>query len=267
MISNCGSSENGTANGAVGDQTGREYRIRSWYKRNDFLCVLRYPDSRVRVSIAENAKRAANNSHIGYGQRDRLGMYAHCAASNWDPGKITIDCNADCSASTCAVVICVGHQLNIPSLQKISPSLTTYTMKGPFVAAGFEVLTGDKYKTSENYLIPGDIILCREHVYIEVGAGNTTANAENATANHTNVEGKKVTQYAGIIKLSSSDPTKSWLNVRTMPNQNAPIVQIGNPAHDFALPSGMPVSIEQEFGNWGKLTGFNGWISLQYLKR
>ena len=44
MIANCGSNEFGSGyGGQAGDQTGNEYRVRTWYSR-PWKCVLRYPD-------------------------------------------------------------------------------------------------------------------------------------------------------------------------------------------------------------------------------
>ena len=60
-ISNCGHDENGKyAGGVAGDQTGAEWAIIPWYNR-PWNCVLRHPDERVRMKIAE----MATNSEIG----------------------------------------------------------------------------------------------------------------------------------------------------------------------------------------------------------
>lgn len=72
-------------------------------------------------------------------------------------------------------------------------------------------------------------------------------------------EVKKMAQYAGIVTVSD------YLNVRTGAGTNQPNVMLGG--SPFRLPNGMPVSIESESNGWGKLTGVNGWVSLQYIKR
>ena len=52
-ISNSGFDENGGfSDGEAGDQTGREWELRSWYNR-PWSCVLRYPDQGVALKIAE----------------------------------------------------------------------------------------------------------------------------------------------------------------------------------------------------------------------
>ena len=70
-ISNCGSNENGkTTGGKVGDQTGKEYRVISWYSR-PWKCVLRYQDPKVGEEIARISEAAAKNDNIGYCQTHR----------------------------------------------------------------------------------------------------------------------------------------------------------------------------------------------------
>ena len=70
-ISNSGSDERGSyAGGAAGDQTGNEWTMRSWYNR-PWDCVLRHPNYKVGLKIAELSCAAALNNHIGYDQYQR----------------------------------------------------------------------------------------------------------------------------------------------------------------------------------------------------
>ena len=71
MISNSGSDENGKYHGGkAGDQTGNEWRIRTWYNR-PWNCVLRHPNPDVRNLLSEMSIEAANNDMIGYDQWQR----------------------------------------------------------------------------------------------------------------------------------------------------------------------------------------------------
>lgn len=170
MLSNCSISEHNTINGTKGDQTGSEYKITNWYNGN-WMCILRYPDTRVLECIAQNATYAANNNNIGYGQSDRGTFWSQLQSVNYDASKITTPCNADCSSSTCAIVKAAGYILGISALQSIG-LLTTSTMRSAFRSAGFQVLTDSKYLTSENYLVAGDILLRDTgHTCISVGTG------------------------------------------------------------------------------------------------
>ena len=157
-ISNSGSDENGTYKGGkAGDQTGKEWRMRDWYSR-PWKCVLRYPDQKVALKIAQLAIDAALNDHIGYDQSQNRTYLAQLKAVGWEPSKITVDCEADCSAGVCANVTAAGYLLGIKALQNHTGTYTG-NMRNALVKAGFQLLTDSKYLTSGDYLLPGDILL------------------------------------------------------------------------------------------------------------
>lgn len=161
-ISNSGSDEHGTyKGGTAGDQTGREWQIRDWYNR-PWNCVLRHPDPAVRACLADLATKAADNNRIGYDQYQRDTYWRELQKANYDPSKITVDCEADCSAGVIANIKAAGYILNRPELKSIS---CTYTgnMRAGLQAAGFACLTDSKYLTSSAYLVAGDVLLNDKH--------------------------------------------------------------------------------------------------------
>lgn len=161
-ISNSGSDEHGNyKGGAAGDNTGREWQIRDWYNR-PWNCVLRHPDPEVRACIADLATKAANNNKIGYDQYQRQTYWNELQKVNYDPSKITVACEADCSAGVIANIKAAGHILNRPELQNIT---CTYTgnMRPGLTAAGFACLTDSKYLTSSAFLVAGDVLLNDKH--------------------------------------------------------------------------------------------------------
>lgn len=172
MISNCGHDENGKGrNGQAGDQTSTEYCVRTWWD-DKWDCVLRHPDSNVRAKIAELATNAANNNMIGYDQNQRLTFYNELKKVNWQPQNIKTPCESDCSASTSAVIIATGYILGVEALKNVSPSLTTFIMKKALINAGFKCLEASTYLRSQDYLLPGDILLNQKsHVAINLTAG------------------------------------------------------------------------------------------------
>lgn len=93
MISNCGHDERGRySGGKVGDQSGTEWYIRSWYNHN-WKCVIRFP-ANVREQLALNAEKAAKNNLIGYDQNARLSYYNHLKLTwfiwyNWNTCRIS----------------------------------------------------------------------------------------------------------------------------------------------------------------------------------
>lgn len=163
-ISNSGSDENGgTHGGKAGDQTGKEWQLKPWYKR-PWTVVLRYPDQTVALKIAELGIAAALNNNIGYDQYQRATYWTQLKAAGYDPSKITTPCEEDCTAGVTANVRACGYIFGIPALQALDTSGTrSSNMRSRFVKAGFKALTASKYLTSGKYLLPGDILLYENH--------------------------------------------------------------------------------------------------------
>ena len=171
-ISNCGSNENGkTTGGKAGDQTGKEYRVISWYSR-PWKCVLRFPDPKVGEEIARISEAAAKNDNVGYCQTHRRTYHDALKAANWNPAAIKTPVETDCSASTLANIIAAGHKCGIAALKQINPDGYTGNMRAALKKAGFTVLTDSKYLTSSDYLLPGDILLNdNAHAAVNLTAG------------------------------------------------------------------------------------------------
>ena len=161
-ISNSGSDERRQyTGGQAGDQTGKEWQMRSWYNR-PWSCVLRYPDQKVALMIAQLAIDAALNDKVGYDQSQNRTYLSQLKAVGWEPSKITVTCEADCSAGVCANITAAGYLLGIPALQKHTGTYTG-NMRSALTKAGFTLLTDNKYLTSGDYLLPGDILLNDGH--------------------------------------------------------------------------------------------------------
>ena len=190
-ISNCGSNENGkTTGGKAGDQTGKEYRVISWYSR-PWKCVLRFPDPKVGEEIARISEAAAKNDNVGYCQTHRRTYHDALKAANWNPAAIKKPVETDCSASTLANIIAAGHKCGIAALKQINPDGYTGNMRAALKKAGFTVLTDSKYLTSSDYLLPGDILLNdNAHAAVNLTAGPkakaaaVTTPAASATGNN-----------------------------------------------------------------------------------
>ena len=161
-ISNSGHDENNAyKGGTAGDQTGTEWQMRSWYNR-PWTVVLRYPDQKVALKLATLAIDAALNDKIGYDQSQNRTYLSQLKAVGWEPSKITVACEADCSAGVCANITAAGYLLGIKALKEHTGSYTG-NMKSALVKAGFKALTDSKYLTGGDYLLPGDILLNESH--------------------------------------------------------------------------------------------------------
>ena len=182
-ISNCGHDERGKySGGKAGDQTGGEYCVRSWYNR-PWDCVLRHPDSKVQSDIAKLARQAAENDLVGYDQGQRSTFWEQLkAASSYLPANIKTACEADCSSSTAAIVKAVGYRKKDDKLKGVNPQLCTWDIRNAFKVAGFDVLTDSKYRTSQDYLLPGDILLNEaHHVAINLTKGSKVSPKKTGT--------------------------------------------------------------------------------------
>lgn len=163
MISNSGHDERGKySGGQAGDQTGTEWRIQSWYNR-PWTHVLRHPASTVRECIASLAEEAANNDRIGYDQNQRTTFWGQLRQVGYHPAKIQQPCEADCSAGVAAIVKSAGYLLGAKYLQDVSADMYTGNERKILQNAGFQVLSDEKYLSSDKYLLRGDILLCENH--------------------------------------------------------------------------------------------------------
>lgn len=182
MISNSGHDENGRySGGSAGDQGGEWSRI-SWYSR-PWNYVLRCPDVSVGAVMAQLAGEAADNNRIGYDQSQRTTFYNQLKAVGWFPRFITTPCESDCSAGVAAIAIAAGHILGLSRLQALSPDIYTGNLRSAFKNAGFSVLSDPKYLTSDQYLLPGDVLLYEgHHTAINLDRGSKTTMAYSVEA-------------------------------------------------------------------------------------
>jgi hypothetical protein len=124
--------------------------------------VLRHPDQKVGLKLAMLGIDAALNDLIGYDQSQNRTYLKQLKAVGWEPSKITVACEADCSAGVCANVTAVGYLLGIDALKNHTGTYTG-NMRSALTKAGFQALTDEKYLTSGDYLLPGDILLNDNH--------------------------------------------------------------------------------------------------------
>lgn len=165
--------ENGKAHGGVaGDQTGQELSVRPYYVHSKGWRVFRPLDPEKGIMIARAAKAACDNNHVGYDQWQRGTLYNAAEKVGFDPAKVTIDVETDCSALV--RVCCAYAGIDVRNFD-------TSTEPAALMATGqFEELTGKKYTQSSDFLRPGDILVTssRGHTETCISYGSKAAPAQ-----------------------------------------------------------------------------------------
>jgi len=183
MIANAGCDERGKIHGGqAGDQTGGEYRVRTWYDR-PWDAVLRPKRKDVAEIIAEVSENAASNPFVGYDQYQRLTYHNENVKVGYHPEKIKTPCETDCSASSTEAAISAGHRLNIESLKNLPTNTYSGNIVSRFKKTGeFEVLRDSKYLTSDKYLRRGDILVYEgHHVAVNLTNGSLISKSQTYT--------------------------------------------------------------------------------------
>lgn len=151
MIINCGSNEKGTYSGGTpGDQSGKEWYIRSDYEY-PWTHILRHPDACVANIISYLAQDAALNNKIGYDQPTRITFYNQLRQVGYNPTLIQSACAADCSSGVSAIVVAAGYLLDYDNLKLYAIDSTTRNLRSRLKHLGFEEVKGAK--------LNGDILL------------------------------------------------------------------------------------------------------------
>lgn len=247
-ISNSGKDENNAyTGGKAGDQSGHEWELKAWYNR-PWTVVLRFLDQAVAETIARLGIDAALNNLIGYDQNQRNTYWTQLKASGYDPSKITVACEEDCTAGVSANVKAAGFIHGIKALQDVS-ICSSRNMRSVFTKAGFVALTDSKYLTSTKYLLPGDILLYENHhaaTNITVGSavrnswkpGSTPTSAPVDTAAEKQAQQVQQEKPEGpFITITGS------VNVRKGPGITYPVLGVakrGDQLHyfGFTFPNG-----------------------------
>ncbi len=188
-ISNSGHDERGKYNsGKAGDQTGTEWYIRSWYNR-PWNVVIRFEDTKIANMIATLSIYAAQNNKIGYDQYQRTSYWTQLKKVGYDPRKITVACEDDCSAGVLANVKAALYLTGHTTWgDKINVNGYTGNMRSIICGCGAKVKTFTDYSHthSTQYLLPGDILLnTSAHTAVNLGVGSKMKTPKPSTSTST----------------------------------------------------------------------------------
>lgn len=142
-------SENGTAKGRAGDQTGREIRIDN-YSDSGWEFLLRCKDRQKAEIMARACEAGCGNDKIGYDQNQRNTLRTQAIAVGWNLSKITTACECDCSSFMTVCAEAAG--INVIYYNGNAP--TTRTMRGAFKSTGmFDVFEPSVKKQRGDILV------------------------------------------------------------------------------------------------------------------
>lgn len=144
--------EFGRSTGGQPGNQGDELKFQTWYSSGDgWDAVLRAKDKSKRKLIADCAEKCVRNIKIGYDQEDRYSLYDAIQLEDFNPDKLKIKVNCDCS-SLCTV--CANY-----SGYYILRGTFTGNMIPRYKEAGFKILSSSKYTAHTEKLKVGDILV------------------------------------------------------------------------------------------------------------
>jgi len=244
--------ENGNATGGLaGDQTGKEVAIENYYNHRLGWWVLRAKSATVANKLATAMKRACANSHIGYDQSNRESLYAQAMKVGYDPGKVTVACETDCSALVRVCLAYAGVYCGV---------FNTATMIPIILATG----KFDKLACNPDDLYTGDILVTKTQGHtVIVTSGKMRTSSENAytPANPTSGTLSKTVEREGTV-------TAGALNVRKLPGKSNPLVTFTGPIKYGTKVGICDTAKASDGSDWYyiKLNGHYGFVSAKYIK-
>lgn len=168
LVGSARSDENGKAyNGKAGDQKGgREVSTQSWYKHSKGWRVFRAKNASTAKLIAYAMRSACANNKIGYDQWNRNTLYTQAERVDFNPGRVTVACETDCSA---LVRVCLAFA----GIKGIPADFRTGNMPTYLMGTGqFVELKGSRYTDQSTYLGEGDILVTRSSGHTVVVLSN-----------------------------------------------------------------------------------------------
>lgn len=186
LIGSARLNENGkTIGGCPGDQTGREVGAQVWYMHAKGWIVLRAKTPAVREAIAYAMAAACNNNRIGYCQSHRTGATLAAEPYGYDPAKITVNVETDCSELVRLCCLYAGIKV---------PSFNTGSEKNVLLNTGmFTAYEDGAHCNGSDRLLRGDILVTRTkgHTVVVLSDGAAAAQEKNSPVAE---EPKKVTK-------------------------------------------------------------------------
>ena len=184
MITHASLDENrNIKNGKAGDQTGKEVCTRTWYNK-PWDTVIRFTDPAWRDRVAQAMEKAAANDHIGYDQNQRNTLLTEARKYGYDPGRVNVDVETDCSALVSLACMFAGVPENRLFINGNSPT-TRNIEKRLWETGRVQIFKTKDYTQSTEKLVRGDILLSTGH---HVATVTKTDNVSKISSTKSNIE-------------------------------------------------------------------------------
>ena len=168
--------ETGGYNQVAGNQTGYELAVQDYYNHRKQWDVIRLKNKSQRVLIAEAMIKAINNKNIGYDMFNRLTLLNACKSFNYDPSKVKVPCECDCSS---LVRVCIAYATG-----KLLPNFNTANEKNVCLNSGLF----DTFKLKDkSQLLVGDILCTRTQGHTVVVVETDNVSRETYTGNSNSI--------------------------------------------------------------------------------
>lgn len=158
--------------GEAGDQAGKEVCIREWYSK-PWTHVIRFKDANIREKIAKCFELTAKNDNVGYDQSQRNTFFKQLKKHNFVVSKINTKCETDCSALASSACVYADRTLE-EVVYPDEKGSTTRNIRERLESTGkVDVLTADKYISSDKYALRGDLYLAEgKHIVCALENGS-----------------------------------------------------------------------------------------------
>ena len=177
----------------AGDNNGREVCFSTWNNKHNWSYVLRAKDKNIAEKIAKNCELGCVNEKIGYDMNQRMTLRTQAKLVGMDLSRIKTDCECDCSSFVSVCCECAGIPIPYPN----GNAPTTSTIKTQFCNTGyFDLLTDNKYISSDKFLCRGDILVAAgQHVVIILENGTMADISQVQMVQNTPIKAIDLSKY------------------------------------------------------------------------
>lgn len=217
LVGSAKGDEYGEASGGrAGDQTGGEVGTQAWYVHPKGWNGMRAKDSKVAEKIAYAMKAACANNLIGYDQSQRLTLYSNAKAYGFDPAKVKVACETDCSA---LVRVCLAYAgISTPDFYT-GNEVETIMATGKFTRIPATQLT------SSAYAHKGDILVTKTtgHTVVVLDNGYNVVPSTPSSSGSSTGKLNRTTKRTATITNCGALNVREWAGKQNKPVSFSPL--------------------------------------------